>query len=199
MRARIWEPPVEASPGEQAVLKRIKRAKLFVYLREQRHEIFSEEFQEELATIHMDSVVGQPPIPPAQLALAVILQAYTGVSDDEVIEATVMDRRWQLVLDCLDCEQPPFSKGTLVGFRKALIEHNLDARLVDRTVEIAQKRGTFGRRKLRAALDSSPLWGAGRVEESWKTIHYQPPGARAQEGTARACPPAGEGAGGVGR
>ena len=25
-----------------------------------------------------------------------------------------MDRRWQLVLDCLDAEEPPFSKGTLV-------------------------------------------------------------------------------------
>ena len=49
-----------------------------------------------------------PPIPPAQLALATIVQAYTGVSDDEVIEATLMDRRWQLVLDCLDTEQAPF-------------------------------------------------------------------------------------------
>jgi transposase len=39
------------------------------------------------------------------------------VSDDEVIEATTMDRRWQLVLDCLDTETPPFSKGTLVAFR----------------------------------------------------------------------------------
>jgi hypothetical protein len=29
----------------------------------------------------------------ARLALATILQAYAGVSDDEVIEATVMDRR----------------------------------------------------------------------------------------------------------
>ncbi|GHO62893.1 hypothetical protein KSC_017850 [Ktedonobacter sp. SOSP1-52] len=37
---------------------------------------------------------GQPPIAPAQLALAIILQAYTRVSDDEVIEATLMDRRW---------------------------------------------------------------------------------------------------------
>jgi len=26
-----------------------------------------------------------------------------------------MDRRWQLVLDCLGAEEPPFSKGTLVG------------------------------------------------------------------------------------
>lgn len=44
---------------------------------------------------------------PAQLALALILEAYTGVSDDEVIEATVMDRRWQLALDCIDAEEAP--------------------------------------------------------------------------------------------
>jgi hypothetical protein len=35
------------------------------------------------------------------------LQAYTGASDDEVIEATTMDRRGPLVLDCLDVEEPP--------------------------------------------------------------------------------------------
>ena len=32
-----------------------------------------------------------------------------------------MDRRWQLVLDCLDCAEAPFSKGTLVAFRERLI------------------------------------------------------------------------------
>ena len=31
----------------------------------------------------------QPPVPPALLALATVLQAYTGVCDDEVIEARV--------------------------------------------------------------------------------------------------------------
>jgi transposase len=44
-----------------------------------------------------------------------------------------MDRRWQLVLDCLDCAEPPFNKGTLVAFRQRLIEHGLDRRLVERT------------------------------------------------------------------
>jgi transposase len=106
-------------------------------------------------------------VPPARLALATILQAYTGVSDDEVIEATVMDRRWQLVLDCMNAEEPPFSKGTLVGFRKRLIEKTLDRRLVERTVELAAATGGFGARALRAALDSSPLWGAGRVEDTF--------------------------------
>jgi hypothetical protein len=110
MRPAFWHPPVSPSPAEQAIIKRIRRAKLFVFLRDQRHELFSEAFQAELATLHQDSSLGQPPIPPAQLALATILQAYTGVSDDEVIEATTLDRRWQLVLDCLDCSEPPWSQ-----------------------------------------------------------------------------------------
>ena len=29
-----------------------------------------------------------------------------------------MDRRWQLVLDCLDDARPPFSKATLSAFGK---------------------------------------------------------------------------------
>ncbi len=117
MRPPLWQPPVDPSAAEQAVLSRIRRAKLFVFLRRHRHDLFPAAFQEELAATYQDSPFGHPPIPPAQLALATILQAYTGVSDDEVIEATVMDRRWQLVLDCLEGARPPFSKGTLVGFR----------------------------------------------------------------------------------
>jgi hypothetical protein len=166
VRPVVWQPPAEPSPAELAVIKAVRRAKLFVFLRLHRHELFDEQFQAELAQAYVDSPKGQPPVPPAQLALATILQAYTGVSDDEVIEATVMDRRWQLVLDCMGAEEPPFSKGTLVGFRKRLIEKNLDRRLIERTVELAARTGGFGARALRAALDSSPLWGAGRVEDT---------------------------------
>ena len=153
-------------------MTRIKRAKLFVFLRHHRHEIFDDAFQEELATLYAPSFRGHPPIPPAQLALATILQAYTGVSDDEVIEATLMDRRWQLVLDCLDTEQAPFSKGTLVAFRKRFIETHMDRRLIERTVEIASQNLAFGPRALRAALDSSPLWGAGRVEDTYNLLGH---------------------------
>jgi hypothetical protein len=168
----MWSPPVEPSAAEQRVIKAVRRAKLFVFLRQHRHELFTEEFQTELAQAYVDSPKGQPPVPPAQLALAVILQAYTGVSDDEVIEALVMDRRWQVVLDCLDAERAPFAKGTLVGFRARLIEKNLDRRLVERTVEVAGATKGFGSRALRAALDSSPLWGAGRVEDTYNLLGH---------------------------
>ena len=172
VRPVVWRPPAEPSPAEQAVIKAVRRAKLFVFLRLHRHQLFDEQFQAELAQAYVDSPKGQPPVPPARLALATILQAYTGVSDDEVIEATVMDRRWQLVLDCMGAEEPPFSKGTLVGFRKRLIERDLDRRLVERTVELAARTGGFGARALRAALDSSPLWGAGRVEDTFNLMGH---------------------------
>lgn len=165
MRPGVWAPPVEPSAAEQTVMRLVRRAKLFVFLRRYRHELFDEAFQTELAGVYRDSPKGQPPVPPAQLALALILQAYTGVSDDEVVEACVMDRRWQLVLDCLDTDRSPFSKGTLVGFRSRMIAAGWDRRLIERTIEIATVSGGFGPRVLRAALDSSPLWGAGRVED----------------------------------
>jgi hypothetical protein len=167
VRPGVWQPPVACSRLEREVIKRIKRAKLFIWLREHRHELFDEGFQAELAAMYADKPVGQPPVPPAQLGLATILQAYTGAADDEVIEATVMDRRWQLVLDCMDHAQAPFSKATLVSFRARLIAHQLDRRLVEQTVALyGQLTGRVAAGKLRAALDSSPLWGAGRVEDT---------------------------------
>ena len=121
MQPAAWEPPVTLSPQEAVIVRRIRRAKLFVFLREQRHLLFDAAFQQEFAATYQASALGQPPVPPARLALALLLQAYTGVADDEVIEVLTMDRRWQLVLDCLDAAQLPFSKGTFVGFRARVI------------------------------------------------------------------------------
>jgi transposase len=166
MRPALWQPPIALSPAEQAIVRRVRRAKLFVFLREQRQRILDVPFQEELATMYADLTRGHPPVAPARLALATILQAYMGASDAEAVEACVMDRRWQLVLDCLDCTDAPFSVGTLVAFRTRLIASELDRRLIERTVEVAAQTKGFGHQQLRLALDSSPLWGAGRVEDT---------------------------------
>src|SRR6266852_1197885 len=177
MKPSLWQPPVALSVQEAHIMKRIRKAKLFVFLRQHRHEVLDEGFQEELASLYRPVERGHPPVAPAMLALALILQAYTGVSDDEVIEATVVDRRWQLALDCVDTEEAPISLGTFVAFRKLLIEGQMDRRLIERTIEIATQCQAFGPRPLRAALDSSPLWGAGRVEDTYNLIgHARKPG-----------------------
>jgi hypothetical protein len=50
-----------------------------------------------------------------------------------------MERRWQLVRDCLDWSEPPFGKVPLVRLRAALIAHGLDRRLIERTIELAAR------------------------------------------------------------
>ena len=172
MRPPVWNPPIELSASEQKIAQRIRKAKLFLFLRQVRHELFDLEFQQKLAKVFKDSSVGLCPVAPAQIALAIILQAYTGVSDDEAIEAMVMDRRWQLVLDCVDSEQAPFGKGTLVRFRAALIACSGDRMLIEKTIEMAQMCQGYSSRTLRAALDSSPLWGAARVEDTYNLLGH---------------------------
>ena len=105
----LWSPPVALSPAEEKVANRAAtRKKLFVFLREVRGELFDETFQGELLEMYRQTGAGKPPVPPALLALATVLQAYTGVGDQEAVELTVDSQRWQLVLGCLGAEAPAF-------------------------------------------------------------------------------------------
>jgi len=169
----MWNPPIELTPEEQKIAKRTQKArKFFVFLRERRHELLDAAFQETLAKTYSPDPGGKAPVDAGILALATLLQAYCHVSDRDAVELTVMDKRWQMVLDCLGAEQPPFSRGTLFHFRMRLIAHNLDKTLLDRTVTLAEQTGGFGPRQLRAALDSTPLFGAGRVEDTLNLLGH---------------------------
>ena len=84
---------------------------MFVFLRELRHRIFDEALQAKLVAAYAELVRGKERVPPAQVAMALLLQAALGVPDHEVVELTVMDRRWQMVLGCLGAEEPLFSQG----------------------------------------------------------------------------------------
>src|SRR2546430_9612348 len=163
----MWNPPIALTPEEQKIAARTRKArKFFVFLREHRHELLDAMFQDTLAATYSAEPGGKEPVEAGMLALATLLQAYCHVGDRDAVELTVMDKRWQMVLDCLGAEQPPFSQSTLLHFRMRLIAHNLAKTLLDRTVALAEQTGGFGARQLRAVLDSTPLFGAGRVEDT---------------------------------
>ena len=169
----MWNPPIAVTPEEQKIVARTRKTrKFFVFLRERRHELLDTALQDTLARAYSPEPGGKAPVDAGLLALATLLQAYGNVSDRDAVELPVMDKRWQLVLDCLDAEPPPFSPGTLFNFRMRLIQHNLDKTLLERTVALAEQTGGFGARQLRAVLDSPPLCGAGRVEETFNLLGH---------------------------
>jgi hypothetical protein len=164
-----WQVPSDMSPAERRVAAKLRRiGKFYVFLREVRAELFDEAFQAQLAAVYQPR--GTAPLPAALLAMVTLLQAYDQVGDAEAVVAAQVDQRWQLVLGCLGAVDAPFSQGVLVKFRERMIAHQLDQLLLDRTVALAKQTGRFGWQALRAALDSSPLVGAGRVEDTWNLI-----------------------------
>lgn len=172
-----WKPPVKTARSEERVLARLKtHRKLYAFLRLHRHEIFDDELQDLLASMYRDTGAGAPPQPPAMMCMALLLQQYDGVSDREAVERTVDSSRWRMVLDCLGDEEPAFSQGGLQQFRERLIANDLDKKVLERTVEIARRAKFSGRKSLpkslRVVMDSRPLVGAGRVEDTFNLLGH---------------------------
>src|SRR6195256_920819 len=141
----MWNPPIALSPEEQKIAARTQKTrKFFVFLRTIRHELLDADLQQTLAKSYSPEPGGKAPVDAGVLALATLLQAYCHVSDQDAVELTVMDKRWQMVLDCLGAEHPPFSRGTLFHCRLRLIAHNLDKRLLDRTAAVPEPPGGVG-------------------------------------------------------
>jgi hypothetical protein len=172
-----WNPPKNPTSTEKRILRRLVRTrKLFAFLRLHRHEIIDGAFQAELAKMYRDTGAGENPKPPGLMCMALLLQGYVKASDAEAVEFSVMDARWQLVLGTLGSVKPAFSQGGLQQFRERLIAHDMDRRLLEKTVEIARKTKAFDWRKLpktlRVGMDSRPLVGAGRVEDVFNLLGH---------------------------
>ncbi len=168
-----WKPAVPCSPREKRLLKLAgKSRRLFVFLREHRHELFDDAFQAELEAMYRQTGQGQTPQPPAMLCMGLLLQAYLQTSDAEAVCLSGTDSRWRMVLGTLDAkeDEPAFSQGGIQQFRDRLIDAEMDRRLLERTVEVATATKGFDLKKtpksLRVGVDSRPLEGAGRVEDT---------------------------------
>jgi hypothetical protein len=90
----------------------------------------------------------------------------------------LMDLRWQMALDCLGAGEPVFSQGALQAFRERMIEHEMDRVLLERTVALVRDgvatkgEGQQLTKALRVAIDSRPLVGAGRVDDTLNLLGH---------------------------
>jgi len=164
---------VELSKQEKLIMKRLNRVRaLFGFLRSNRHVLFDDAFQGQLDEMYRQTGAGDEPHPPAMMCMVLLLQGYVGASDAEAVELAVMDLRWQMVLDCLGASEPPFSQGALQAFRERMVAHEMDRALLERTVALvrdgvmSKAEGQALTKAVRVAIDSRPLVGAGKVEDT---------------------------------
>lgn len=188
MAIERWNPTQALSKQEAAIIRRFSRVRKFLaFLRLHRHELFDEKFQVELESMYRDTGAGLPPVAPGLMAMATLVQGYLAVSDATMVELTVIDLSVQMVLGHQGSSEPAFSQGAFSEFRARFIRADMDRRLLERTVELARQTREFDWRKipkeLRVAFDSSPLEGAGRVED---TINLLAHAARKVVGCAAA-------------
>jgi hypothetical protein len=168
-----WTPRVGLSAQEKILIKRLVRVRtLFAFFRLHRHELFDDGFQDQLESMYRVTGAGLAPHAPAFLCMVLLLQGYVGASDAEAVELSVVDLRWQMCLDCIGTEAAPFSQGALQLFRERMVAHDMDRILLERTVELVRSGVMTESEKhavtkaLRVAVDSRPLAGAGRVEDT---------------------------------
>src|SRR5690606_38874634 len=174
-----WTPRVELTKQEQLIMKRLNRVRtLFGFLRLNRSALFDDAFQAQLEDMYRQTGAGDPPHPPAMMCMVLLLQGYVGASDAEAVEMALMDLRWQMVLDCLGAGEPVFSQGALQAFRERMVEHEMDRVLLERTVSLVRDgvatkgEGQQLTKALRVAIDSRPLVGAGRVEDTLNLLGH---------------------------
>jgi hypothetical protein len=68
--------------------------------------------------------------------------------------------------------EPVLSQGTVFDFRERAREAGLMTLLLNKTVELARTSKGFDHKRLRAIFDSSPLVGAGRVEDTFNLLGH---------------------------
>src|SRR5688572_22434798 len=148
----------------------VGRDTFYGWLAGRRGELFRDE---EFAGLYVPDK-GRPSVPPSLLAVALVLQTYDGVSDEEAKQRAAYDLRWKVALG-VGLDARPFAKSTLQEFRAQLIVHQEQAAIFKKSLELAKRQGKFRtksgeRRKLKLALDTTNILGRGAVKDTYNLL-----------------------------
>jgi hypothetical protein len=137
----------------------------YVYLADHHHELFRDE---DFASLYcLDN--GRPSIAPSVLAVALLLQWYESVSDEEAARRAKLDLSWKVALG-IELMDVPFVKSVLCEFRNKLILHKQQKRFFDLSLRHARTQGFFKSRNIQIALDTTPIFGRGAVEDTYNML-----------------------------
>ena len=103
------------------------------------------------------AVTGRRSVPPAIVAVVMVLQRLEGCSDREAADRFAFDARWKYAAGGLDFDYPGFVHTVLVDMRERLRRSARPDRIFEVALAAARQAGLVGRRRV---LDSTPLYDA---------------------------------------
>jgi hypothetical protein len=112
---------------------------------------------------------GRTSVPPSLLAVALLLQNHDRASDAEAADRAQFDIRWKVALG-IGIDDQPFVKSTLQAFRARLLLHKAERQIFLESIEAAKRSGVLKSRKLKVALDTTPIFGRGAVKDTYNLL-----------------------------
>jgi hypothetical protein len=146
-------------------LDRVGRDSFYGQVAQARSRLF---WDEDFAALYCPDN-GRPAVPPSLLALALLLQAHDKVSDAEAIERANFDVRWCVALG-IELASRPFVKSTLQLFRSQLLIHDQAGAVFQASLEEAKRNGFLRGKKRTIALDTTPIFGKGAVQDTYNLL-----------------------------
>ncbi|MFQ5810878.1 MAG: transposase, partial [Armatimonadota bacterium] len=158
-------PPGSLFGAQVQYLDFVGRGSLYGFLAQHGHELFRDE---EFACLYCPDN-GRRSVPPSLWAIALLLQTQDRVSDDEAKQRADFDLRWKVALG-IEMHERLFAKGTLQLFRAQWVIHEQAQKISRRSLEHARTVGYLKGRKMRAALDTTHIFGRGAVPDTYNLI-----------------------------
>ena len=146
-------------------LKFVGEGTFYGFLARHRQELFRDD---DFAALYTQNN-GRMSVPPSLLAVALLLQNHARVSDEEATERARFDLRWKVALG-IGIDDRPFVKSTLQAFRARLLLHKAERQIFLESIEAAKRSGVLASRKLKVALDTTPIFGRGAVKDTYNLL-----------------------------
>src|SRR5216684_3024663 len=129
--------------ADHVYLDFVGRDTLYGYLAQNREQMFRDE---DFAALYCPDN-GRQSVPPSVAVSVLFLRAYEGVSFAEAVERTKYDLRWKVALG-LEMEEP----------------------ILQKSIAEARRAGYLQNRKIRVALDTTPILGKGAVKDTYNLL-----------------------------
>lgn len=112
---------------------------------------------------------GRPCTSPCLLTKVLLLQMHDRCSDEEAVDRARWDARWAAALGTRIGERS-FAKSTLQLHRARIHLSEMGQRLLDISVQEARRAGILKSKKIKVALDTTPVFGRGALKDTYNLV-----------------------------